>query len=67
MEPHPVEGVGNGGARADGILAGLFFRALVVLVARLFVVPVAWPHRRASVPTRRPNATAGKRATRVVP
>ncbi len=62
MEPHPVERIGERTADARrhvvGLVAEIVVRALGVLVEGLFVVAVAWPHRRASVPTRGANATA---------
>ena len=48
-------------------VVGLLVGSLGVLVGGLVVVVVALPHRRASVPTPVPDATAGRRAPRVVP
>jgi hypothetical protein len=49
------------------LVLGIVVESLGVLVGGLVVAAVALPHRRASVPTSVPGATAGKRATRVVP
>lgn len=72
MEPDPIERIGQGtaGVRTSVIevvarIVPEIIRMISVVLMRLarglLVVPVAWPHRRASVPTTAPIATAGRR------
>jgi hypothetical protein len=67
VHPDAIERVGKrsagGGLRLD-LVSGVFGTLVVVVEGLVLVAPV--PHRRASVPTDPPNATAGKQVRRAV-